>query len=172
MGLRSHTMSLGGVFMMLSCFVMRVFCHVDVLWNRYFDSVNTKQFMNHWTLSSAHPFGRKAYQENPPPCRNSHTGQSWAKIRRSRRIASASGRRGDDVLERDFLGFIGGKVIYRPLRDLLLAVPLELAITKGSEETPDVNLAWCLRLCQRHRATRGRTESPGFLRSPESIKPL
>jgi hypothetical protein len=31
MVLRSHPMSLGGVFMMLSCLVMRVFCHVDVL---------------------------------------------------------------------------------------------------------------------------------------------
>src|ERR1017187_8779636 len=31
MVLRGHTMSLGGIFMMLRCFVMRVFCHVDVL---------------------------------------------------------------------------------------------------------------------------------------------
>src|ERR1035441_5198236 len=52
MVLRSHTMSLGGVFMMLSCLVMRVFCHVDVLWNRYFDSLNPVQVMNH---SSSHP---------------------------------------------------------------------------------------------------------------------
>src|ERR1035441_4906532 len=58
MVLRGRTMSLGGVFMMLSCFVMRVFCHVDVLWNRYFDSLTPVQVMNHWTLSSAHPFGR------------------------------------------------------------------------------------------------------------------
>src|ERR1019366_9267606 len=28
MVLRGHTMSLGGIFMMLRCFVMRVFCHV------------------------------------------------------------------------------------------------------------------------------------------------
>ena len=56
MVLRGHTMSLGGIFMMLRCFVMRVFCHVDVLWNRYFDPLNPKQVMNHWTLSSAHPF--------------------------------------------------------------------------------------------------------------------
>ena len=56
MVLRGHTMSLGGIFMMLRCFVMCVFCHVDVLWNRYFDSLNPKQVMNHWTLSSAHPF--------------------------------------------------------------------------------------------------------------------
>ena len=40
MVLRSHPMSLGGVFMMLSCLVMRVLCHVDVLSNRYFDSLN------------------------------------------------------------------------------------------------------------------------------------
>src|ERR1019366_10526801 len=38
--LRGRTMSLGGVFMMLSCFVMCVFCHMRVLWNRYFDSLN------------------------------------------------------------------------------------------------------------------------------------
>src|ERR1035437_7715035 len=31
---------------------MRVFCHVDVLWNRYFDSLNPVQVMNH---SSSHP---------------------------------------------------------------------------------------------------------------------
>ena len=43
---------------------MRVFCHVDVLWNRYFDSLIPMQVMNHWTLSSAHPFGRKAHREN------------------------------------------------------------------------------------------------------------
>jgi hypothetical protein len=30
MVLRSHPMSLGGVLMMLSCFVMRVFCHVKI----------------------------------------------------------------------------------------------------------------------------------------------
>src|ERR1017187_10941106 len=47
MVLRSHPMSLGGVFMMLSCLVMRVFCHVDVLWNRYLDSLNPVQVMNH-----------------------------------------------------------------------------------------------------------------------------
>src|ERR1019366_842734 len=52
MVLRGHPMSLGGVFMMLSCLVMRVFCHVDVLWNRYFDSLNPMQVMNH---SSSHP---------------------------------------------------------------------------------------------------------------------
>src|ERR1022692_4552197 len=40
MVLRGRTMSLGGVFMMLSCFVMCVFCHMRVLWNRYFDSLN------------------------------------------------------------------------------------------------------------------------------------
>src|ERR1017187_7249142 len=40
MVLRGRTMSLGGVFMMLSCFVMCVFCHMGVLWNRYFDSLN------------------------------------------------------------------------------------------------------------------------------------
>src|ERR1035441_4301130 len=34
--LRSHPMSLGGVFMMLSCLVMRVFCHLDVLWESIF----------------------------------------------------------------------------------------------------------------------------------------
>jgi hypothetical protein len=56
MVLRSHPMSLGGVLMMLSCFVMRVFCHVDLLRNRYFNSPNPMQVMNHWTLSSAHPF--------------------------------------------------------------------------------------------------------------------
>src|ERR1039457_2655046 len=50
MVLRGHPMSLGGVFMMLSCLVMRVFCHVDVLWNRYFDSLNPEQVMNHWTI--------------------------------------------------------------------------------------------------------------------------
>jgi hypothetical protein len=48
MTLRGHPMSLGGVFMMLSCFVMRVFCHIDVLWNRYFDSLNPVQVMNHY----------------------------------------------------------------------------------------------------------------------------
>jgi hypothetical protein len=52
MVLRSHPMSLGGVFMMLSCLVMRVLCHVDVLSNRYFDSLNPLQIMNH---SSSHP---------------------------------------------------------------------------------------------------------------------
>src|ERR1035437_2026597 len=52
MVLRSHPMSLGGVFMMLSCLVMRVFCHVDLLWSRYFDSLNPMQVMNH---SSSHP---------------------------------------------------------------------------------------------------------------------
>src|ERR1019366_5564808 len=40
MVLRGRTMSLGGVFMMFSCFVMCVFCHMGVLWNRYFDSLN------------------------------------------------------------------------------------------------------------------------------------
>jgi hypothetical protein len=40
MVLRGRTMSLGGVFMMLSCFVMCVFCHMRVLRNRYFDSLN------------------------------------------------------------------------------------------------------------------------------------
>src|ERR1019366_7429334 len=55
--LRSHTMSLGGVFMMLSCFDMRVFCHVDILWNRYFDSLNPLHVMN------PHPLGRKGHRE-------------------------------------------------------------------------------------------------------------
>jgi hypothetical protein len=55
--LRSHTMSLGGVFMMLSCFDMRVFCHVDILWNRYFDSLNPLHVMNQ------HPLGRKGHRE-------------------------------------------------------------------------------------------------------------
>jgi hypothetical protein len=48
-------MSLGGVFMMLSCFVMRVFCHNRCPLESIFDSLNTKQVMNHRTLSSAHP---------------------------------------------------------------------------------------------------------------------
>src|SRR5450756_1131082 len=50
MVLRGHPMSLGGVFMMLSCFVVRVFWHVDVLWNRYSDSLNFVQAMNHWRI--------------------------------------------------------------------------------------------------------------------------
>jgi len=43
MVLRGHTMSLGSAFMMLSCFVMRVFCHVDILFgiDISIDSVNT-----------------------------------------------------------------------------------------------------------------------------------
>ena len=57
MVLRCHTMSLGGIFMLLRCFVMCVFCHVDVLWNRYFVSLNPKQVMNQ------HPLGRKAHRE-------------------------------------------------------------------------------------------------------------
>src|ERR1035437_1071176 len=40
MVLRGRTMSLSGVIMVLSCFVMCVFCHTGVLWNRYFDSLN------------------------------------------------------------------------------------------------------------------------------------
>ena len=32
MVLRSHTMSLGGVFTLLSCFVTRVFAIMEVLW--------------------------------------------------------------------------------------------------------------------------------------------
>src|SRR5579864_5164324 len=49
MVLRGRTMRFGRVFMMLSCFVMCVFCHVDLLWNRYFDSLNAVHVMNHWT---------------------------------------------------------------------------------------------------------------------------
>src|ERR1039458_947929 len=56
MVLRGHPMSLGGVFMMLSCFVMRVFWHSRCPLESIFDSPNTEQVMNHWTLSSAHPF--------------------------------------------------------------------------------------------------------------------
>ena len=43
MVLRGHTMSLGSAFMMLSCFVMRVFCHVDILFgiDISIDSLNT-----------------------------------------------------------------------------------------------------------------------------------
>jgi hypothetical protein len=48
MVLRGGTMSLGGVFMMFSCFVMCVFWHVNILSNRYVDSLTPEQVMNHW----------------------------------------------------------------------------------------------------------------------------
>jgi hypothetical protein len=50
MVLRGHPMSLGGVFMKLSCFVMRVFCHSRCPLESIFDSPNTEQVMNHWTV--------------------------------------------------------------------------------------------------------------------------
>src|ERR1017187_6387339 len=50
MVLRGHPMSLGGVFMMLSCFVMRVFCHVGYPLESIFRLSKTPmQVMNHWT---------------------------------------------------------------------------------------------------------------------------
>src|ERR1035437_8377888 len=63
MVLSSHTMSLGGVFMMLGCFVMCVFWHVDILnWNRYFDSLIPEQVMNH---STYRPLMRHRSSQSP-----------------------------------------------------------------------------------------------------------